>query len=173
MCKEETVGERIRRIRTDKHMSQAEFASYLGIGQSALSILEKGMRNLTDRNIALICEQFKVRETWLRTGEGAVYMRTDDSVVGRLCREFRLDAVDRQMIEAYLSLSGEERSVIKKYIHSIALAMETESAATRMDPDEEALEAEVAAYRAELLAEKKARLVSGNGEVIAKRRKRA
>lgn len=67
------IGERIRQLRLEINLNQADFAEHLGIGQAALSALEKGIRNVTDRNISLICDKFSVSENWLRTGEGEMF----------------------------------------------------------------------------------------------------
>lgn len=81
-----TMGERIRKIRESlgangKKISQAEFAKNIGIGATAIGNLEAGIRNPSDRTILDICREFHVNETWLRTGEGEMFIpmsRTDE-----------------------------------------------------------------------------------------------
>ena len=81
-----TIGERIRKIRESlgangKKMSQAEFAKNIGIGATAIGNLEAGIRNPSDRTILDICREYNVNETWLRTGEGEMFIpmsRTDE-----------------------------------------------------------------------------------------------
>ena len=55
-------------------MNQSDFGDKIGIGQAGVSAIEKGIRNITDRNIQLICEKFNVNEEWLRTGEGEMFV---------------------------------------------------------------------------------------------------
>ena len=81
-----TMGERIRKIRESlgangKKISQAEFAKNIGIGATAIGNLEAGIRNPSDRTILDICREYNVNETWLRTGEGEMFIpmsRTDE-----------------------------------------------------------------------------------------------
>lgn len=81
-----TIGDRIKAIRgavgaDGKKMSQAEFAKRLGIGQTAVGNYEAGANNPSSAIINIICREFHVNETWLRTGEGEMFIpmsRTDE-----------------------------------------------------------------------------------------------
>lgn len=73
------ISKRIKIIRESlgsngKKVSQAEFAKKLGIGATAIGNLEAGIRNPSDRTILDICREYNVNETWLRTGEGEMFM---------------------------------------------------------------------------------------------------
>lgn len=46
----------------------------VGITRSAVGRLEKGERNLTKQMIISICREFKVNESWFRTGEGSMFL---------------------------------------------------------------------------------------------------
>lgn len=61
---------RVREIRRTLSLSQAEFAKSIAMGQTGVSMVENGTRELTDRQIITICAVFGVDEHWLRTGEG-------------------------------------------------------------------------------------------------------
>lgn len=67
------MNNRIRDIRLKLGMNQSEFSSRIGIGQAALSAIEKGIRNITERTIKDICREFTVNEDWLRSGEGEMF----------------------------------------------------------------------------------------------------
>lgn len=64
---------RIKTIRKEFKLSQAEFAQRLGVGQTAVSAMERGAQNITDRTVNQIVSTFGVSEEWLRTGEGEMY----------------------------------------------------------------------------------------------------
>lgn len=68
---------RIREIRAavDGGLSQDKFAERLGVTGAAISRLESGGRNITDATIKSICREFNVDETWLRTGEGEMFVQ--------------------------------------------------------------------------------------------------
>ncbi|QPR68883.1 helix-turn-helix transcriptional regulator [Lysinibacillus macroides] len=159
------IGERIKKIRTDKNLNQSEFAERIGIGQAALSALEKGIRNVTDRNILLICENFNVNEHWLRTGEEPMFIETNTTIIEELAKEYKLDDLEKKIVEHFVKLDSGHREAIKNYVLSLAaeIGNASEIAATTA---EEAIEAEVEKelniIRQELLDEKKAKMLSAS-----------
>ena len=64
---------RLKRIRKSLGFNQTAFAQYLGITQTAYSMIENGVRPLADKYIKVICSVFNVNEAWLRTGEGEMF----------------------------------------------------------------------------------------------------
>lgn len=67
------MNQRLREIRKYSNLTQNEFGKTIGLSGSIISDIEKGRRNLTDRNISMICEKFNVREVWLREGLGNIF----------------------------------------------------------------------------------------------------
>lgn len=67
------MGDRIRELRQSLGLTQAAFAGRLGIKPSAIANYEVGRNEPIDAVISLICREFGVSETWLRTGEGPMY----------------------------------------------------------------------------------------------------
>ena len=61
---------RVREIRRKLSLSQSEFAKSIAMGQTGVSMVENGTRELTDRQIITICAVYGVDEHWLRTGKG-------------------------------------------------------------------------------------------------------
>ena len=39
---------------------------------------------MTEQMILAICREFAVNEKWLRTGEGAMFVETDDSIIANV-----------------------------------------------------------------------------------------
>lgn len=64
------VGERIKKVRQTANLTQQEFADRLQIKRGAIANYEIGRNTPIDAVISLICREFNVNETWLRTGEG-------------------------------------------------------------------------------------------------------
>lgn len=64
------MNERIKAIRTNAKLSQADFGAKINVSQNYIWMIEKGDRVPSDRTIADICREFNVNETWLRTGDG-------------------------------------------------------------------------------------------------------
>ena len=48
-----------------------------------------------------------------------MFTTTPESVVEELAEDFKLDDIDKKIIEKYLELSDDQRKVIKEYIQSI------------------------------------------------------
>lgn len=70
-----TQGERIKEIRKYLNLTMEKFGGRLGVGRTAISNIENNNRNLTDQMAVSICREFDVNETWLRTGEGEMFIQ--------------------------------------------------------------------------------------------------
>ena len=68
------VGDRIRELRKELGMTQQEFADRLKIKRNTIATYETGRNDPIDSVFALICKEFDVNETWLRTGEGEMFV---------------------------------------------------------------------------------------------------
>jgi repressor LexA len=67
------IAMRIREIRRQKKMSQAEFSAGAGLTQSSVSHYESGRRIPEAEAIKKICSAYNVDLNWLMTGEGHPY----------------------------------------------------------------------------------------------------
>jgi len=106
----DTIGERIKYFRESSGMTAKEFGARIGIGNSSVSKIEKGVNGTTDQTIKSICREFHVREGWLRTGEGEMYEQdTPASSVDRILKESGATGLEAEVIKAYLELSPELR----------------------------------------------------------------
>lgn len=70
-----TLGERIKKVRKEKDLTQQQFCNLIGFKQNSISLVESGKRNISDQAIKSICREFNVSETWLRTGEGEMFIQ--------------------------------------------------------------------------------------------------
>lgn len=64
------MNNRIVKLRKDRGWTQDEFAEKMGISKNYVSLIENGRKIPSDRLVSDICQEFNVREKWLRTGEG-------------------------------------------------------------------------------------------------------
>ena len=83
----ETINDRIKKVVDDSRLTKTEFAKKINISQPTVSMFCSGKANPSDRTIADICREFRVNETWLRTGEGK--MRIDSSQRDQLEQFFK------------------------------------------------------------------------------------
>ena len=68
---------RLKAVRKAVGLTQQEFADRLGIKRGAVANYEIGRNDPIDAVISLICREFGVNETWLRTGEGEMFGPVD------------------------------------------------------------------------------------------------
>lgn len=111
--------ERIKELRKCLGLSQDAFGERLGVTGAAVSRIEKGERGLTEQMALSICREFRVNYLWLMEGKGDIFFGTPESVVDELAEDYKLDDIDKKIIEKYLELSEEQRAVIKGYLKSV------------------------------------------------------
>ena len=69
------MNERLKELRKALHLNQTEFGERLGLKQSTITNYEIGLRTPMDSTIKSICDTYGVNETWLRTGEGEMFVQ--------------------------------------------------------------------------------------------------
>lgn len=81
-----TQGERVREVRKSLGLTLEKFGEQIGIKKAAVSKIEKGENSLTDANIKAICREYSVDYIWLTTGEGEMFIETDDDFMEKIDR---------------------------------------------------------------------------------------
>ena len=81
-----TQNERVKEVRKTLGLTLEKFGDRLGIKKAAVSKIEKGENSLTDANIKAICREFSVDYMWLTTGEGEIFVESDDDFFERIDR---------------------------------------------------------------------------------------
>ena len=69
------IGERIKKLRKTLDLTQQEFASKIGVKRNTVATYEMGRTEPSASGISLICREFGVSETWLRNGEGEMFIK--------------------------------------------------------------------------------------------------
>lgn len=123
-----TQNERVKEVRKTLGLTLEKFGDRLGIKKAAVSKIEKGENSLTDANIKAICREFSVDYMWLTTGEGEMFVETDDDFFERIDRimagenetrknmikmllyasDYDIEAFDR-LVDYYISLRAENK----------------------------------------------------------------
>ena len=67
------MGTRIKLIRKELKMTQDQLAQLLGIGKTALSMIETGKAGLSSRNRNLLVQTLNVNPEWLESGTGQMF----------------------------------------------------------------------------------------------------
>ena len=143
------MNERIKAARKALGLTMEQFGRRVGLSKSAISLIESGKNGTTEQTVASICREFGVSEKWLRTGEGEMFDQSAESSLDRLAAEYHLDERKKAVISAFLKLSTADQEAILLYVDSLAAELSVSPRALDVD-------AEVEAYRQELLAQKKA-----------------
>lgn len=82
---------RIKEIRKALGLTQEEFAARIGVKRGAIANYEIGRNEPVDAVISLICREYSVSETWLRSGSGEMFTYAEKNdrlaeIVARLGR---------------------------------------------------------------------------------------
>ena len=72
-----TVKDRIKAVRKALGLTQQALADRLGIKQNTVAQYEIGRNEPIDAVVTLLCRDFRVNETWLRTGQGEMFQAVD------------------------------------------------------------------------------------------------
>lgn len=69
----EVKGRRIKLIRKELNMTQDSLAAVLGVGKSALSMIETGKTALSERNKNILIQELNVNPDWIESGRGEMF----------------------------------------------------------------------------------------------------
>ena len=67
------MGDRVKLIRKSLGMTQEQLAQRLGVGKTALSMIETGKARLSARNRNLLVQELNVNPEWLESGKGEMF----------------------------------------------------------------------------------------------------
>lgn len=81
-----TQGERVKELRKSLGLTLEKFGEKIGLKKAAVSLIENDKNNLTDANIKSICREFSVDYMWLTTGEGEMFVDSDDDIMESIDR---------------------------------------------------------------------------------------
>lgn len=118
------IKDRIKIIRKEKQITQVEFGKIIGVKGNTVTNYETGLRIPTDAVIKSICREFNVNETWLRTGEGEMFIaKTRNQQLADFVNDVMEDVNDsfrKRFLEALSKLSVDEWKVIEKIADELA-----------------------------------------------------
>lgn len=83
----ETINDRFRQVREALHKSQDVFAQEAGRTRSEIKNIEYGKTSPKEEVIKSVCKTHGINETWLRTGEGEMFLpKTRAEEIGEIVR---------------------------------------------------------------------------------------
>lgn len=150
-----TFGERIKKVRRSLDLTQQEFADRIGSKRNTVATYEMGRTDPSAAVVSLICREFGVSETWLRTGAGEMFVPSPEESVDELIQTHGLDDFSRQIILEFIKLRPEDRETVKRYVRNLVQHLPAvEQSAQPMTIKQEA-RAEADRYYDQLVSEKK------------------
>ena len=117
-------AERISSLLSALAIKQATFAERLNLSQSYVSRIIAGEKIPSDRVILDICAKFDVNETWLRTGQGEMFVpKTRDEEIAEFLGDVMSGASDdfrRRFIAVLARLSPREWEILEAKCRELA-----------------------------------------------------
>lgn len=112
-----TQGERIKEIRKTLGLTLEKFGEKLGVTKTAISRIEKNERNLTEQMTKAICREFSVDYIWLTTGEGEMFVDSDDDFLEKIDRIMTGESdIRKNAIKALVNASTEDIEALDRLI---------------------------------------------------------
>lgn len=110
-----TQNERVKEIRKTLGLTLEKFGERIGVTRGSMSNIENGNRNLTEQMTKSICREFSVDYMWLTTGDGEMFIDTDDDFIERIDRIMAgEDEARKNLFKFMLELSDEDIAALDR-----------------------------------------------------------
>ncbi len=117
------MKDRLKELRKALNLTQQKFADKLGVKQNTIAQYEMGRNDPSDAVIISICREFGVSESWLRNGEGEMFIpMTLDEEIASFIGSIQADiepTFQKRFISALAKLSPEEWKTIEHIIRNM------------------------------------------------------
>lgn len=116
-----TQGERIREVRKTLGLTLEKFGEKIGMKKNSVSQIENGKNSVTEQVVKSICREFNVDYIWLTTGDGEMFVDTDDDFIERIDRIMAgEDDARKNLFKALLEASDEGIAAFQRIIDLFA-----------------------------------------------------
>lgn len=119
-----SVNARIKAVRKEKGLKQAEFGKLIGLTQGGVSYIEQEGTTITKQNITIICQKFRVRREWLTNGEGEMFNDGKPGIFAEFAKEYELSLPEQQLTRYLVHLSHVEREQILNLLEHMCQALQ-------------------------------------------------
>lgn len=112
------MADRIAAIIKEKGLTKSAFAKKINVSQPFVTQLTSGDSSPSDRTISDICREFDVSETWLRTGQGEMFLpiTRDEEIedfIGRLLHD-EPDSFRKRLVSVLAKLTEDEWAILEE-----------------------------------------------------------
>lgn len=126
------MNERIKKLRKTLDLTQEKFGAAINVKGNTVAQWESGRNAPADPVIRLICDQFRVSEEWLRTGNGEMYAPKNkhSEIADITARLFKMDSDSKQykfivaLSEYLLQLDEKEMQSMLDLIRKLSNAVD-------------------------------------------------
>jgi len=161
------MNQRIKKLRKALDLTQQEFADKIGMKRNTVANYETDRNEPSSSVISLICREFNVNETWLRTGEGEMFVQrtAEDELAAAVERLITGESAEfkKRLVNALATLKDEHWLLLEQKLKEIVGMPETapvfapapavdSSGQERIEPDIAAKVAELERQNQELAA---------------------
>lgn len=116
-----TQNERVKEIRKFLGLTMEKFGERIGVSKATISNIENGNRNLTEQMTKSICREYSVDYIWLTTGDGEMFVESDDDFIERIDRiMLGEDDARKNLFKALLEASDEDIAAFQRIIDLFA-----------------------------------------------------
>lgn len=105
------IHERLKCLREQLKLTTRAFGASINMSGGAITNMEKGLRNITDRTIRDICREYNVNPDWLINGHEPMY---EDII-----RDLDINNEVKQLAKQYSLLNDKDRELVKNMVNSL------------------------------------------------------
>lgn len=110
-----TQGERVKEVRKALGLTLEKFGEKIGMKKNSVSQLENGKNSVTEQVVKAICREYNVDYMWLTTGDGEMFIDTDDDFIERIDRIMAgEDEARKSLFKFMLELSDEDIAALDR-----------------------------------------------------------
>ena len=114
------LKERLKKLRKALDLTQQEFADRIGIGRGSIATYETRDGNPGSSVINLICREFNVSETWLRTGEGEMFTPSPTTELDALASKYPNMTHETYVVgEKLVNLPKSSQNIITGFLREV------------------------------------------------------
>lgn len=106
------IHERLKQLRNELNLTTRAFGATINMSGGAITNMEKGTRNITERTIRDICREYNVNFDWLVHGVEPMF---ED-----VTSDLDIDDEVKQLAQQYSLLNDSDRELVKRMIDSLA-----------------------------------------------------
>lgn len=133
------MNEQIKKLRKTLGLTQKEFGERIGVKPNTIATYEQGRNQPIDAVTSLICREFNVSETWLRTGKGKMFItKTRAEEIEGFVKEVLQEDSDfrRRVISVLARMTPDEWGLLERKAREIFEETKNASQAPVVDAEE-------------------------------------